>query len=464
MTATPVRYAERYFTSLLTALGLDVEYVRAERNTIFRLAEDGSEIPVLDLLGGFGSLILGHNHPDVVAAARDFLDANNVVHAQLSVHRAADRVGELLNTIIKRELDTAQDYTITFANSGAEAIEAAVKHAELSRVLRATALLDEIEYNHDSALAAVRAGSAALPHESVDLPAHLQPPASVEDLESMLGTLAAHNLAQATKSPIFFALERSFHGKLIGSVQLTHNPLLRAAFQGIGFTARFMPVAESPEYKKVADGERATVFDATVVDGRVRIVERDFPIFSAFVLEPIQGEGGVHVLTADFAQYVRQFCDEIGCPLIVDEIQSGMGRSGAFFASSLVGLRGDYYALAKSLGGGLAKVSAMLVREPVYCPQFEILHGSSTFAKDGFATAVALRTLEVLEADQGLAYRMAAERGERVMAVLGRLAEDYPDVIKEVRGRGLLIGVELAGQDSAESLVIREKFLLGALG
>src|SRR5204863_305618 len=99
-----------------------------------------------------------------------------------------------------------------------------------------------------------------------------------------------------------------------------------------------------------------TVFDVVARDGRIDIVERDFPVFAALIVEPVQSEGGIHVLTEEFAAAVREICDDIGCPVIVDEIQSGMGRCGAFFAGSLNGFRGDYITLSKSLGGGLAKV------------------------------------------------------------------------------------------------------------
>ncbi|NEE51064.1 aminotransferase class III-fold pyridoxal phosphate-dependent enzyme, partial [Streptomyces sp. SID8455] len=126
--------------------------------------------------------------------------------------------------------------------------------------------------------------------------------------------------------------------------------------------------------------------------------EREFPVFCAFVVEPIQGEGGIRVLSEEFAREIQEFSAAIGCPVVVDEIQSGMGRTGTLLASSALGLRGDYYTLAKTLGGGIAKTSVMLVRQAYYRKEFEIVH-SSTFAKDSFSCHIALKVLELLEAD-----------------------------------------------------------------
>lgn len=149
--------------------------------------------------------------------------------------------------------------------------------------------------------------------------------------------------------------------------------------------------------------------------------------------------------------------------MVIDEIQSGMGRTGAFLASSLIGLRGDYYVLAKSLGGGLAKTSVMLVRSGRYRDEFELVH-SSTFAKDGFSTPIALKVLEMLEADDGLAYRLARERGARLAEALEGVRADFPDVVKEVRGKGLMLGLEFHDQSESSSAVVRDGSRSGLLG
>lgn len=461
--AGPTRFSDSCLTELLGAFGTDVEYVRAKGDTLFYRASDGTEVAVLDLLSGVGSLILGHNHPDLVDEAKRFLDADSPVHTQVSVHGGADEVGRLLNGIIHREFPGTEDYLTILANTGAEAVEGAVKHAEFDRLHKATRLLEEIDWNAGNAIAAVRSGSVRLPDGLSSLPAGHPVPTTVEELERVLADLLAGNREKLGKPPVFFALERSFHGKLVGSVQLTHGASYRAPFATLGLATRFVPPDQPDVLRRIADEERVTVFDVVVGDGRIDIAERDFPIFAALVVEPIQSEGGIHVLTEEFATAVRAICDDIGCPIIVDEIQSGMGRCGAFFAGSLNGFLGDYFTLSKSLGGGLAKVSATLVRESLYRKEFEFIH-SSTFGRDGFSTAIALKTLQLLEADGGKAYERAAERGERLLQMLRGLARAHPDVIADVRGRGLLIGLEFTGQYTATSAIIRQHALTGTFG
>ncbi|MFF9863748.1 MULTISPECIES: aminotransferase class III-fold pyridoxal phosphate-dependent enzyme [Streptomyces] len=462
MVNAPTRYAEALLTGMLGTFGLDAEYVRAEKNSLFYRDDTGAEVQVLDLLGGWGSLMLGHNHPQIVAHAKELLDNGTPVHSQHSAHPVADQVGAVLNGILARELPGAEPYSVIFANSGAEAVEAAVKHCEFDRALRIKALVEEIEWHASAALAAVAGGTAQLPDDTSLLPGDVPVPTNAEEFGALLGAVAAHNMARAGTGPVFFALERAFHGKLVGSTQFTYNPLFRAAFASLGPAVRFVPPNDAEAFEKAASEQRVTVLDVQVVDGRVTLVERDFPVVAGLIVEPIQGEGGIYGLTADYAARLREICDEFACPIVVDEIQTGMGRTGKFFASAHIGLVGDYFLLGKSLGGGIGKTSAMLVRQSRYRPEFELVH-SSTFAKDGFTTSLALRTLELLEAEDGAAYDRAAERGERILGMLRELAEEYSDVVVDVRGRGLLIGLEFADQSHSSSPLIRERALAGLL-
>jgi acetylornithine/succinyldiaminopimelate/putrescine aminotransferase len=187
------------------------------------------------------------------------------------------------------------------------------------------------------------------------------------------------------------------------------------------------------------------------------------PIFGGFFVEPIQGEAGIRVLPADFAAEIARVCEEVGCPLIIDEIQSGMGRSGSFLASSRIGLRGDYYLLAKSLAGGVTKSSVMLVREGRYRRDFELVH-SSTFAKDALSCHVGLKVLQMLEADDGAAYRAAQQRGGALKAVLLAIQEDFQDVVLDVRGEGLMLGLEFRDQSESPSEQIAELAKSGFFG
>jgi predicted amino acid dehydrogenase len=136
----------------------------------------------------------------------------------------------------------------------------------------------------------------------------------------------------------------------------------------------------------------------------------------------------------------------------VDEIQCGMGRTGTFTAAQLSGLCGDYYTFSKSLGAGLTKVSALMVSERRYQEDFGYMHGS-TFAEDRLGCLMALRGLALLDRDKIL--ETCARSGVLFLSKLRDLAVDYPDVIREVRGAGLMIGVELTSQHRSASFMLR---------
>ncbi|MFD7446128.1 aspartate aminotransferase family protein [Streptomyces sp. NPDC059909] len=454
MNSGPVQLelAEPYLLSVLSSAGLDIEYIRAEGNTLYSLDADGREFSVLDLAGGYGSLLLGHNNPEITAHAASLLAARTPVLTQFSRHSPANRLAAELNRIIHRELGTDEPYYAILANTGAEAVEAAVKHAEMDRVMRLGAIREEIAAHVEQARAAVNDGSAVVADD-----------VNSGDFEELVAAITRANAEQLSRPPVFLAPEGSFHGKLVGSVQLTHNEGYRAPFRALAAQARFVPLDQPGTVRKIVDEERGTLLDLVVEEGVVRTVERPAPVFCAFVLEPIQGEGGIREVSRAFAEEIQRVCAEIDCPVIVDEIQSGMGRTGSFLAGSQIGLRGDYYVLAKSLGGGLAKASVMLVREARYRREFEMVH-SSTFAKDGFSTLIALKVLELLEADGGRLYRQAAETGGKLLAALESVRADFPDVVKDVRGRGLIAGLEFRDQGDAASEALREPARAGLFG
>nr|ABW82987.1 pyridoxalphosphate dependent aminotransferase class III [uncultured bacterium pEAF66] len=447
-------YVKTHLSKLLAALGLDISYTRAAGDTLYYRDRHGEEIPVLDLLGGYGSLIFGHNHPQIMATATDLIAQQVPVHAQFSLRERAGELARRLSGMVQRESGSEEEFNVTFANSGAEAIEVAIKHAELDRILKLQTLLDDVTLNIERVQKAIRNGTAKVP---VDVYRHSPIREQVFDVrgfEELIVGLVSHNTTQLVKRPIFLVLEKSFHGKLIGSVQLTYNKNFRRPFQYFGLNTRFISPHDPDQLRRVLAEERIVLYDLDVQDGVVRVVERPIPIFAAFLVEPIQGEGGVHMLDADFAKLVRKTCNELDCPLIVDEIQSGMGRSGSFLASTLIPLKGDYYTLSKSLGGGLAKISATLIRKSRVRKEFSLVH-SSTFAEDDFSSGIALKVLDMLEADDGKAYHQVQDSAAKLFAAFERVRAAFPDVIKEVRGQGLFIGVEFHSQKNASSIIIR---------
>ncbi|MXM65852.1 aminotransferase class III-fold pyridoxal phosphate-dependent enzyme [Streptomyces sp. HUCO-GS316] len=463
VSAEEPQLAEPHLGAVLASAGLDAEYVRAEGNILYQRGEDGGEIPVVDFAGGYGSLLLGHNNPAITVYAKELLDAGVPVHSQFSLHPEAAELALALNRIVRRETGDAEPFFAVFANTGAEANEAAVKHAEMDRGIRLGALLESIGSGLAAVREAVRDGSATVPTEvftRVGLGPHSSGAASLDEL---IDHINAHNEAQAQRPPVFLTPEGSFHGKLVSTVQLTHNEGYRTPFRALAAQARFVPLDQPGALRKIVDEERGTLLGLVVEDGQVRVSERESPVICAFILEPVQGEGGIRELSPEFVREVQEVCAEVGTPVIVDEIQSGMGRTGDFLAGTRLGLRGDYYTLAKSLGGGLAKISVLLVRASRYQGQFELIH-SSTFAKDGFSNRIALKVLELLEADNGAAYRRAAELGDRLLAMLGSVRDDFPEVVKDVRGRGLMLGLEFHDQSGAAAAPVAEAARAGLFG
>ncbi|WP_246150124.1 aspartate aminotransferase family protein [Streptomyces qinzhouensis] len=465
----PAKYAERFLEDMLSAWCLDVEYTRARGDTLYYTDDHGTERAVTDFVGGFGSLLLGHHHPAVTARMRQLLDGQTPVHAQFSLRSQAHQVAARLNEILRREFAGVPDappggYSAIFANSGAEAVEAALKHAELERVQRLTALAGELTARLHSTADAVRDGSAVLSRRLRGHLGGLAPDAAPEVAAgALIGSLGAHHARALRRPPLFLALTGGFHGKLAGSVQLTHNPAFREPFAGLGPRAVFVPGDRPGELERAIARETVNVFDTVTVDDVVELVERPVPVFAAMFLEPVLGEGGVVPLRAANALAVRRICASHGIPLVVDEIQTGAGRCGAFFASSLIGLRPDYLTLAKGIGGGIAKSSVLLVRSDRYRPEFELVH-SSTYAKDSLSCSVALTVLELLEEDGGRLYERAAERGQAIRRALDDVRADYPDVVADVRGLGLLLGFAFRDQSDAASPYLRDLARRGHFG
>jgi len=173
----------------------------------------------------------------------------------------------------------------------------------------------------------------------------------------------------------------------------------------------------------------------------------------AVLVEPIQGEAGVILPPAGFFMALRDWCDRQGILLILDEVQSGLGRTGRMFAFEHEGIRPDALILGKALGGGLLPVSAFLADAAVMDVFTPGSHGS-TFGGNALAAAIGLEALQVIE-DEGLVARSAA-LGEHLLARLRTVMAESGGLIRAVRGRGLWVGVDTdARRGNARDLVER---------
>ncbi len=226
--------------------------------------------------------------------------------------------------------------------------------------------------------------------------------------------------------PVFIYADNSLHGKTIGALSVTGSERLREFFPTL--PAQHVPYGKSDELEHLLEQNKR--------DGRQQV--------AAVILEPIQGEAGIMIPPVGYLREVRELCDRFGVLLILDEIQTGMGRTGTFLACEQEGVVPDIVAMAKSLGGGVATIGATITTSKVFQTAYENPHDclvqTSTFGGRATSCAAAMAALEVLQ-EENLLFNTQA-RGKQLLDGLKRLQGEYPEWIKDVRGRGLMAGIE----------------------
>jgi acetylornithine/succinyldiaminopimelate/putrescine aminotransferase/predicted amino acid dehydrogenase len=234
-----------------------------------------------------------------------------------------------------------------------------------------------------------------------------------------------------TGRPLILSAHGSFHGKTLGALAATGQPHHAEGFGPL-----------PPGFEHVPFGD---------ADALAERLNHDAHRIAAVLLEPIQGERGVHLPPPGYLRRVRELCSRHGVALILDEIQTGLGRTGRLFACEEENVAPDVLLLAKGLGGGLFPLGACLVAADWWSDHFGLRH-SSTFANNNVACRVGRAVLETLTRDGFCAE--VARKGERVLNRLRRLAERYPGVIAAVRGRGLLTAIELRPHNGDDGIFL----------
>jgi acetylornithine/succinyldiaminopimelate/putrescine aminotransferase/predicted amino acid dehydrogenase len=438
---------------LLESLGLNVAYTRARGAYLYRDDGEGGETEVLDLVGGFGAGLLGHNNPELKQLMKEALDADVPFLAQSSDRREAGRLAERLN----QALPTQRSYLCHFANSGAEAVEATLKHAYKVRFDRLRRLLDRVSrdierFFHDT----------ERDHPDIEIPGEGR------DLGKFRDDLDEHNLAELERfqrSPVVLAFKGSFHGKTTSALKVTFNKTYREGFEGLSaLQPVFLDFADAARLDDIQHSHQVAFVVPRVEDGRIVVETVSAPRTIALCIEIIQGEGGIRLVPDEVLASLAAQHTSLDLPYLVDEIQTGCGRTGSFVAfgdTPLGSIDPEYITLSKALGGGLVKIGAALIREDVYDQDFGILH-TSTFAEDELGCLIANRVVDILTRDENRYMRQVAEKGAYLLAGLCNVAARYPDVIREVRGRGLMIGVEFTDMHDKSPLFrfgVRQGFL-----
>ena len=305
---------------------------------------DTSNKEYIDCMGGYGVALVGHRNERVVNAIKSQIDKIITVHSSL-YSKTREEFLETLFKVAPKGLTQAH-----LNNSGAEAIEAAMKFAR-----------------------------------------------------------------KFTGKKGMVAMNGSYHGKSMGALSLTFNPKYRKSFQPLVDKVTFSPFGNIESLREKIDDDTAFV-----------------------ILEPIQGESGIHVAPDGFLQDVRKLCDDNGILLIFDEIQAGLGRTGRMWASEHWDTAPDILCIAKGIAGGVPMGVTMVRPDILDC----ISKGehSSTFGGNPLSCAAGTATLQALTQD-GLIDN-ADKMGKLFRDGLERLKEKHT-VIRAIRGKGLMIGIEL---------------------
>ena len=332
----------------------DVRPVRGEG--CYLIGERGERY--LDFASGIAVNILGHGHPRLVKAIAD--QAATLMHTS---NLYGMPLGE---KFAQRLVDTTFADTVFFTNSGAEAVECAIKTAR--------------RYHYVN------------------------------------GQPNRHRI---------IAFDNAFHGRTLGTISATSQPKMRDGFEPLlpGFTV--VPFNDLEAAIAAVDGDTA-----------------------GFLLEPVQGEGGVTPATQEFLSGLRKLCDEQGLLLILDEVQCGYARTGTFSAHEQYGLTPDIMAVAKGIGAGFPLGACLATEEAAKGMVFGT-HGS-TYGGNPLAMAVGMAVLDEVLGDGFLDHVKAM--GSRLRSALEQLIPNH-DMFEDVRGMGLMLGVKLKDSHDARNFV-----------
>lgn len=450
-------YSRPGLSRLLKTLGMQNIYTRGEGNYLY-YEHNGIEIPVLDALGGFGACIFGHNYPPLVSVLKNMLSNNVPFLAQASTRKNAALMGHKLNSMLEQRFN--KSFVSITLNTGADAVEAALKHSELKRkksleikilaFIDALRVLRKAQRNEN-----IRLNTRFLEHASRYLDATLT------DQHMTLIHLEAKARDLLLIRPTCLSIKRGYHGKTTGALQLTHGESYRAPFSSLGPISQFVCPDNAESLDKIV---ATTMIELPCVirnGDNFEFSTEQFCNISSLFAEPLQGEGGIHPLKQGFLQHCRDVADDHNFSLIFDEIQSGMGRTGTFLYCEKMGVVPDVILLSKSLGGGLSKISVAAFEKSIYDADFDEVH-SSTFAEDDLSAGIALEALNLIAQPEFL--NKAGVIGQYLKNKLHHIAGKYTDVVDCVRGEGLFLGFVFKPQVNSESFVIRFLSETGMLG
>ncbi|PSF35286.1 aspartate aminotransferase family protein [Aphanothece hegewaldii CCALA 016] len=239
----------------------------------------------------------------------------------------------------------------------------------------------------------------------------------------------AHTVLDFLEQPVILTAKASFHGRTLATVTATGQPK---------YQKDFAPLVPGFAYIPYNDIEAVENAIADLDEGNRRV--------AAIMLEPLQGEGGVRPGDVEYFHRLRQICDQNNILLVFDEVQVGVGRTGKLWGYENLGVEPDIFTSAKGLAGGIP-IGAMMCKK--FCDVFEPGNHASTFGGNPFVCAAGLTVLQTIEKDHLL--ENVHDRGEQLRTRLRAIAQKYPTLFKEVRGWGLINGMEIHEEVSLTS-------------
>ncbi|MBQ4863671.1 aminotransferase class III-fold pyridoxal phosphate-dependent enzyme [Pseudoalteromonas sp. MMG013] len=430
---------------LLDSAGLLVEFTQA-KGDMLTWKKDDQQHQVLDLVGGFGSTLLGHNHPELVQTMQQLLSAERPMWVQGAQRPMARQLRAVLADKLYSE--TQKQYQIILLNTGTEAVEAALKHAQYEYFQRLSNAQKDCAENWRTLLVRLSSNHTLLNRDFFTECEQLLEQEPIETLDELKSAIEYRNQIAFNLPSKVAAFKGAFHGKTRGSLATTYNRDARLPFISNNTDTTFINDTN-------AFIEKLNTWQSHywyIEFSPVRLVKKPINQLAALIYEPIQGEGGVVPLSSAHISLLQNIQTHYpDTAIIADEIQCGLGRTGSFLESSRLNTPNDYITLAKSLGGGLCKISAIAIEKSRYHKEFSMLH-STTFSDDDLSSAVAIKTLALIDRDD--IEHKAKRIGDAFLSAFSTLAKEYPDMIAHVRGSGCMLGIELASQANHPSATI----------
>lgn len=414
------KYLSPRIGEFLSALKMNYQYESGKKDSLFTYI-GGKLTEILDVTGGYGTNMLGHNNDEVIDAVKTFLsDGRIAINNQLSIQNYTSLLAERLNLLIGSR--TGKSYRVVFGNAGSEAVEIAIHHAYFEWEQRIEKIRDQ------------------------------QFQIFASDKSISISDIWSRNYKIIAKEKIrIIALTGSFHGHSTGSRSILGHIKKRTKFSRLtNIEAIFIDDRERDWFSKLRnalDESYITLERAVQENNSLKVIPFNICTIIAAFAEPVLGEGGIRVVDDDFLKELSGH----DFPLISDEIQCGLGRSGSIPECTFA----HYYLFGKALGGGIEKISAVLIEKSRFCDNFSEYY-TSTFGNGELAAAAGLKTLEIIETGN-IIHEITATGGHLKKRLLD-IRYKYPEIMSGVTGKGLMLALSFNPETGDDNLILRLLF------